>query len=69
MDLEQYLARIGHRGAINIDRSTLDGLMHAHINAVTFENLNQQMGLPVTMDIADIFAKVVGQRRVAGALS
>ena len=65
MNLERYLERIGYRGNLSKtpDRSMLDQLMMTHVNAVTFENLNQQLGRPVTMDLENIFEKVVEERR------
>ena len=63
MNMERFLARIGFRGELSVDKPTLDKLMAAHINSVTFENLDQQLGHPVTMGLEDIYRKVVEQRR------
>ncbi|MEP0945037.1 MAG: arylamine N-acetyltransferase [Rhizobiaceae bacterium] len=63
MNLDHYLQRIGFRGVADAGRETLDALMAAHVNTVTFENLNQQLGQPVTMDLADIYQKIVAQQR------
>lgn len=48
---------------MKVNRTVLDQLMTTHVNAVTFENLNQQLGRPVTMSLNDIFEKVVEERR------
>lgn len=65
MDLDRYLERIGYRGSTSmaVSRATLDQLMTTHVNAVTFENLNQQLGRPVTMCLKSTFEKVVEERR------
>jgi N-hydroxyarylamine O-acetyltransferase len=63
MHLSSYLARIG------IDEpppTTLEGLtlLHrAHLLSVPFENLDVQLGHPVTIDREPIFEKIVGRRR------
>jgi N-hydroxyarylamine O-acetyltransferase len=63
MNLDAYLRRIG------LDRRpppTLDGLhtVHrAHLTSVPYENLDVQLGRPVTIERLPIFDKIVGRRR------
>jgi N-hydroxyarylamine O-acetyltransferase len=63
MILSDYFDRIGYSGPRTPDFTTLDALMRAHIAAVPFENLDVQLGNPVTIDIPSVFAKLVGRRR------
>ena len=63
MKLNAYLRRLGWTGTPKVDRETLTGLIHAHLASVPFENLNQQMGIPVSMDLEQIYDKLVHQKR------
>jgi N-hydroxyarylamine O-acetyltransferase len=63
MDLDAYFARIGFRGAVRPDRATLDALHLAHAQTVPFENLDIQMGLPISLELADLEDKIVRRRR------
>lgn len=63
MNVENYLARIG------LDRRpapTLDGLtaLHrAHLLAIPYENIDVQLGRPVTIERPAIYEKIVNRRR------
>lgn len=63
MKLDEYMARVGYSGPTQPDRATLDGLVRAQIQSVPFENLNQQMGIPVSLELQQIYRKIVVQRR------
>ncbi|MBB4096587.1 arylamine N-acetyltransferase family protein [Sphingomonas kyeonggiensis] len=63
MDLQAYFTRIGHDGALAPDRATLTALMRAHLAAMPFENLDVQLGRPVSLDPDAIFDKLVTRRR------
>ncbi len=63
MDLSAYLDRIAFTGDPRPDRATLDALMRAHLLAVSFENLDQQLGRRVTTDLPAAYAKIVDRRR------
>lgn len=63
MNLENYLERIAYSGALKTDRATLDDLFAAQLATVAFENLDQQMGVPVSGDLRDIYEKIVLQKR------
>ena len=63
MDLDAYFARIGFRGDPRPDRRTLDALHLAHARSVPFENLDIQMGLPISLELADLEDKIVRRRR------
>ncbi|MDF2384616.1 arylamine N-acetyltransferase [Nostoc ellipsosporum NOK] len=63
MDLQAYFARIGHDGPLAPDRATLTALMQAHLAAFPFENLDVQLGRPVSIEPGAIFDKLVVRRR------
>lgn len=61
--LAAYLARIGLSMPVTPDRATLDAIVRAHVRAIPFENLDVQLGRPLTTDPAAAFAKLIGSRR------
>jgi N-hydroxyarylamine O-acetyltransferase len=63
MDLAAYLERIGHAGPVAPTHATLAAIMRAHVASIAFENLDVQLGRPITGDLDEIFAKLVGRRR------
>lgn len=63
MEFSAYFDRIGYSGPTTPDLATMEALMRAHIAAVPFENLDVQLGNPVTTALPAIFAKLVGRRR------
>ncbi len=63
MNLDEYLDRIGFAGKPEPDFSTLESLMRAHLAAVPFENLDQQLGVPVSTDVQAAFDKIVRRKR------
>jgi len=63
MNLAAYLERIGHSGAVEPDLATLQAISRAHIATVPFENLDVQLGRPVSTDLSALFAKLVERRR------
>lgn len=63
MDISRYLARIGYTGPMTPDVPTLAALQTAHLYAVPYENLDILRGKPISLQIDDIFEKVVLRRR------
>ncbi len=63
MQLGQYLQRIGYRDAVRPDIDTLRGVLRAHVCAVPFENLDVQLGRPLTTAAGDAYDKIVRRRR------
>jgi N-hydroxyarylamine O-acetyltransferase len=63
IDLDAYLARIGHAGDLGPSRSALDALHLAHATHIPFENLDILLGLPIRLDLPSLFAKLVRGRR------
>ncbi len=63
MNLDAYLHRIRFTGNPRPDRATLAALMQAQLQSVPFENVDQQLGIPVPTDVESAYAKVVQRRR------
>jgi N-hydroxyarylamine O-acetyltransferase len=63
MDLKAYFDRIGFEGEVRPDLATLVALHRAHLQAIPYENLDVQLGRPLTTDPAAAFDKIVGRRR------
>ncbi len=60
---DAYLARIGYEGALTPSIETLRGLHRAHVMTVPFENLDIHLGRAISLDPADLFRKIVVDRR------
>lgn len=63
MNLDHYFNRIGFTGTPRPDRATLTALMQAQLRTVPFENLDQQLGIPVPTDVQSAYTKVVEHHR------
>ncbi len=63
LDLGAYAARIGTAVPDVIDLPALQRLHLAHVGAIAFENLDVQWRRPVRIDLAHVWAKLVGSAR------
>ena len=63
MDLDHYLDRIGVKSLPKAAFEGLKTLHNAHLLAIPYENLDIQLGRPVTNAIGPIFDKLVTRRR------
>ncbi|MBI5876926.1 MAG: arylamine N-acetyltransferase [Chloroflexi bacterium] len=63
LDVDAYLTRIGYRGQVAADLTTLNGIHRAHMRVVPFENLDIMAGRPIVLDEARLFDKLVRRRR------
>lgn len=63
MDVKAYLNRIAYAGPMRKDLTTLTALHRAHLRAIPYENLDVQLGRPVTIERPAIFDKLVTRRR------
>lgn len=63
MDLDAYFDRIGFAGEARPDLATLRAVHRAHLLAIPYENLDVQLGRPLTPDPAAAFDKIVTRRR------
>jgi N-hydroxyarylamine O-acetyltransferase len=62
-DLAAYLDRIGFQGRPALDRATLETVQRLHLLTIPYENLDMQLGRPLTIDPAAAFDKLVTRRR------
>lgn len=63
MDLHKYLDRVRYRGDCRPDFDTLVALHQAHVCSVPFENIDVQLGLPLTTDVENAYQKIVTRHR------
>ena len=63
LDLDAYLARIGHTGSRTPDLATLKVLHELHPRAIAFDGLDPWLGRPVKLDLPTLQSKLVTQRR------
>ena len=63
MDLGAYFDRVGFEGEARPDLATLVALHRAHLRSIAYENLDVQLGRPLTTDPAAAFDKIVTRRR------
>ncbi|UFQ18474.1 MULTISPECIES: arylamine N-acetyltransferase family protein [Streptomyces] len=63
LDIEAYLARLGHTGGAKPDLDSLRALHRAHVAAIPFENLEMMLGRPVPLDLSALQDKMVRGRR------
>ncbi|HEY5338074.1 MAG TPA: arylamine N-acetyltransferase, partial [Rhizomicrobium sp.] len=63
MNIDGYLRRIG---LTERPPATLDGLRavhRAHLLTIPFEDIDVQLGRPIAIDAASIYAKIVERKR------
>jgi len=63
LDLQAYLARIGHRGDVDANVATFRALHRAHVSTIPFENLDILLQRPIELDVEAVQAKLVGDGR------
>lgn len=63
MNLNAYFKHIGYNGQSHVDLSTLTAIHRAHLTAITYENLDIHLGSELTLDIEQIFDKLVRRGR------
>jgi N-hydroxyarylamine O-acetyltransferase len=61
--LDNYLARIGFRGAIEPNLATLAAIHAAHVDVIPFEGFDPLLRRLVNLDIASLQKKLVDSRR------
>ena len=58
-----YLARIGFDTAPGLDFNTLCALQRKHLETIPYENLDILQGIPLSLDVDDLFEKIILRRR------
>ena len=59
MKLQRYLDRINYGGSLEPSFATLAALQKAHVCSVPFENLDVQLGRPLSTSIQEAYEKIV----------
>jgi N-hydroxyarylamine O-acetyltransferase len=59
MDVEAYLRRIRYQGPREPSVETLRGLHRSHLYTVPFENLDIALGVPIVLEAARLYDKIV----------
>ncbi|MGZ5987852.1 MAG: arylamine N-acetyltransferase family protein, partial [Rhizomicrobium sp.] len=63
MDISDYLGRIGLTGRPEPTLAGLRTLHHAHLVSIPYEDLDVQLGKPLTTDPMAAYDKIVNRRR------
>lgn len=63
MKLPRYLDRIQYAGPVDPSFATLAALQEAHVCSVPFENLDVQLGRPLSTSIEEAYEKIVFNER------
>ena len=63
LPIEPYLARIGYTGPVSPTAETLHALQSLHNERIPYENLDIMHGVPLSLEIPDIYEKVVTRGR------
>ncbi|MDP3855164.1 arylamine N-acetyltransferase [Phenylobacterium sp.] len=63
VDVQAYLDRVGFSGPARADLATLTALHRGHLRSIPYENLDVQLGRPMTLDTGAAFDKLVTRRR------
>ena len=62
-DLDAYCTRVNYTGSRELSAATLKGLHFAHVHNVPFENLDIHLGKALSLNPAELFAKIVTRKR------
>ncbi len=62
-DRDAYLARMNYQGPVTPSLEALRSLHRSHVMTVPFENLDIHLGRSISLDSADLFRKIVVERR------
>lgn len=63
MDIDAYLTRIDAVRPSDLSATALTGLHRAHVRSVPFENYDIHTGAPISLDLDDVYAKIVPRGR------
>lgn len=63
LEVDSYLKRIGFEGTPKIDIDTLARLQYQHLHTVPYENIDILNKKRISMEISDIYKKIVIQNR------
>lgn len=61
--IDRYFERIEYAGPQAATLEALNGIIHAHVESIPFENLDSACGRPVCLDLAVLESKLIDRRR------
>jgi arylamine N-acetyltransferase len=62
-EVRAYLERIGYDGPLDGSAEALAELQERHLHTVPYENLDVLRRVPLSLEIPDLFDKIVTRRR------
>lgn len=63
MNVEKYLDRIKLKGSLTPNSSLLTKIHHHHVANIPFENINNYLGIPVSLDLDSLYEKIILSKR------
>ena len=63
MQLETYLQRIQYHGALEPTLTVINALQEAHLNSISYENLDIHLGCKLPLGLAQSYQKIVLEQR------
>jgi len=63
IDVMKYLERMNYKGSLECSTEVLFALQEAHYIAVPYENFDILAGKPISLDLSDIYRKIVLEHR------
>nr|MDD6336727.1 arylamine N-acetyltransferase [bacterium] len=63
LSVDAYLRRIGYTGPLEPTIEVLNNLQYAHLHTVPYENMDIMDGTPLSLEIPDLYDKIVLRRR------
>lgn len=63
MNLDSYLQRINYSGPLEPTKQVLFDIHRGHLTSIAYENLDIHLGTPVTVELEQIFDKIVTRGR------
>jgi N-hydroxyarylamine O-acetyltransferase len=63
LSVEKYLERINFCGDLSINYDTLSQLVYCHFTSVPYENLDILNNIPLSLEIPDLYDKIVNRHR------
>ena len=63
LNVKTYLSRIGYEGPLDMTEDTLFQLQSRHLHTVPYENFDILNGKPLSLEIPDLYKKIIVQHR------
>lgn len=63
LSVEKYLERINYTGNPSVSYNVLSDLVYCHFTSVPYENFDIMNNIPLSLEIPDLYDKIVNRRR------